>query len=670
MGNTYTTTLHCINSSIIKLSKLTKVAKVYRGVSGGVLPDACRVGNAYNVKGGVEGGFVSTTTDEKTAFFYAAGGADKSKRGGPAIVFETQMGMIDRGADVAWLSEFPHEAEILFAPLTGIEVRGSRVEGEVQVYEVALSINMTALTIEQVVSKRRKLVAEMCDQIVLGAPRAVQQGEWAALREAVDVIPGVVNALRAALVPMYTRQPEWYNTDQNFGGAVGQAVEVSGAVSGWGEGIAALASKLERDPTVANLLAMDVVDLHRKQLRTVEARGLGALVFWASRLSTLNLHGCNLDVEAGFAISLGLTATKTLTVLDLRDNKLGPRGAEALSVGVGANCSITSLDISWNRLGPSGLASFSQALETNKTLTHLNLSKNELCGLTTVRICFQLGESKRSQMSCPHSPQMSCTSQDMFGNSSSGTFIDTGLAAFSTAIATNQSLKAVVVAGNLLGPQGLRTIAPALKINTSITSLNLNDNKIASGGAVALSEVFAGGHSQIVALLLQDNRIGPNGIIDLAAALRESSVTTLNLQNNNLTGSDARDLAGVHAIAEMLAISRRVESLNLRANRLGVKGLEEIATMLRSNASLTELNLEDNEVCGLDQFGEGQYDVHGIALLAASVDAHSALKSLSLLGNRVEDDAKGILSKTARAQAKQVVIQFELSSGMRLLPRD
>ena len=112
MGNTYTTTLHCINSSIIKLSKLTKVAKVYRGVSGGVLPDACRVGNAYNVKGGVEGGFVSTTTDEKTAFFYAAGGADKSKRGGPAIVFETQMGMIDRGADVAWLSEFPHEAEV------------------------------------------------------------------------------------------------------------------------------------------------------------------------------------------------------------------------------------------------------------------------------------------------------------------------------------------------------------------------------------------------------------------------------------------------------------------------------------------------------------------------------------------------------------------------------
>jgi len=40
-GNKYTTTLHAINSAIIKMSKLTKAAKVYRGVSGGKLPEAC-----------------------------------------------------------------------------------------------------------------------------------------------------------------------------------------------------------------------------------------------------------------------------------------------------------------------------------------------------------------------------------------------------------------------------------------------------------------------------------------------------------------------------------------------------------------------------------------------------------------------------------------------------
>ena len=98
-GNTYATSLHAINSAIIKLSKLTSAGKVYRGVSGGLLPEACRKPNAHGVKGGVEGGFLSTTFDRSTALFYAKGGADRSRRGGPAIVFETQMGMVDRGAE-------------------------------------------------------------------------------------------------------------------------------------------------------------------------------------------------------------------------------------------------------------------------------------------------------------------------------------------------------------------------------------------------------------------------------------------------------------------------------------------------------------------------------------------------------------------------------------------
>ena len=60
----------------------------------------------------------STTTDLDTALFYAKGGADKSKRGGPALLFETQMGMVDRGADIGWLSEFPKEAEVRSGPLS------------------------------------------------------------------------------------------------------------------------------------------------------------------------------------------------------------------------------------------------------------------------------------------------------------------------------------------------------------------------------------------------------------------------------------------------------------------------------------------------------------------------------------------------------------------------
>ena len=52
-GNKYVTTTHVINSVIVKASKLTKVAKVYRGVAG-VLPDRFCEDDAHGFRGGVE----------------------------------------------------------------------------------------------------------------------------------------------------------------------------------------------------------------------------------------------------------------------------------------------------------------------------------------------------------------------------------------------------------------------------------------------------------------------------------------------------------------------------------------------------------------------------------------------------------------------------------------
>ena len=70
-GNKYCTTLHVINSAVVKLSKLTVASKVYRGVSGGRLPLQFRVANEYGVRGGIDPSFISTTTDREVALAYA-----------------------------------------------------------------------------------------------------------------------------------------------------------------------------------------------------------------------------------------------------------------------------------------------------------------------------------------------------------------------------------------------------------------------------------------------------------------------------------------------------------------------------------------------------------------------------------------------------------------------
>ena len=98
-GNKYVTTLHVINSAVVKLSKLTRVEPVYRGIRSGKLPWGFTEANAYNVKGGVEPGFTSCSRDRQVAEAYARGG----KGGG--YLFECQQGMVDRGADLTWLSQ-------------------------------------------------------------------------------------------------------------------------------------------------------------------------------------------------------------------------------------------------------------------------------------------------------------------------------------------------------------------------------------------------------------------------------------------------------------------------------------------------------------------------------------------------------------------------------------
>ena len=49
-SNRYITTLHVINSSIVKLGKLTEATKVYRGVSSGVLPPKFWEKDEYGLK--------------------------------------------------------------------------------------------------------------------------------------------------------------------------------------------------------------------------------------------------------------------------------------------------------------------------------------------------------------------------------------------------------------------------------------------------------------------------------------------------------------------------------------------------------------------------------------------------------------------------------------------
>ena len=204
-ANPYVTTLHAINSGIVKVGKIAMACKVYRGIGGVALPVEFWEPNEFGVRGGVEKAFLSTTTSRRVAMGYASGR-------GVGVCLEIMQGSVDRGANLSFLSQYPHEEEILFGPLSSLEVQGTHVEDGIVVIRTRLSVNLQALTLEQVVSKMQRSHDTLLESL-MGELRLVGAPERA-LRP--------LAAVRARVAP---RGREFFNLPSLFQQATAEALE-------------------------------------------------------------------------------------------------------------------------------------------------------------------------------------------------------------------------------------------------------------------------------------------------------------------------------------------------------------------------------------------------------------------------------------------------------------
>jgi len=123
-GNKYPTTMHVIQSTISKLGKINPNEKGYKGFHNYILPEWFWTNHLdLKAKGGVEGGFMSLTTSREVAVHYAS-----SKKSTLGTIYEVDMSTMDRGAELSWLSQYPHEEETLLPPLTYLRVEHIRLD--------------------------------------------------------------------------------------------------------------------------------------------------------------------------------------------------------------------------------------------------------------------------------------------------------------------------------------------------------------------------------------------------------------------------------------------------------------------------------------------------------------------------------------------------------------
>ena len=156
-GNRYVTTIHCINSAIIKLARASPIEPliVYRGLCGMRLPVQFAAKDKSGRQGNVEFSFMSCTSDRNVALQYAAGGK-------MAVLLCLERSGMNNGGPLSALSFYKDEEEICFPPLCSIEVKDKPKivftdKGSVLQVKMGITVNQKADTIDKLIGRRKFL---------------------------------------------------------------------------------------------------------------------------------------------------------------------------------------------------------------------------------------------------------------------------------------------------------------------------------------------------------------------------------------------------------------------------------------------------------------------------------------------------------------------------------
>ncbi|KAG5182219.1 leucine rich repeat protein [Tribonema minus] len=151
----------------------------------------------------------------------------------------------------------------------------------------------------------------------------------------------------------------------------------------------------------------------------------------------------------------------------------------------------------------------------------------------------------------------------------------TGALALGQALAAgcNRSLLSLKLDYNqTLGSEGARALCRGLRTNATLRQLHLPYCGVGGDAGAALGEMLSYSKLQLAVLNLQGNRLGGEGLRDLAPGLaRNGSVTYLSLADNAI-GGVARDVEALALFRDAILACTTLSHVDLLYNRIGPDG--------------------------------------------------------------------------------------------------
>ena len=110
------------------------------------------------------------------------------------------------------------EREVLFGPLTGLEVVDTDVDGTAVIVKAKMIVNQKALTLEQQTERRRIIVRNMAEQMQMSATLKLEQSTdaWGIVSE-LEGGEAASKAFIATFKLAAMHKAEYYNVDEQLG---------------------------------------------------------------------------------------------------------------------------------------------------------------------------------------------------------------------------------------------------------------------------------------------------------------------------------------------------------------------------------------------------------------------------------------------------------------------